>query len=124
MRIIDSTKRTEVKADSIQRTLLGSAPVEGLPGWETRLYMIEYSPGADGSGHHHPVIGVGYILSGTILSAFATDEVVSSTEGHSFVDAAHLIHTVSRNASESDPVRFVVAYTVKCGDPVTITPDT
>jgi quercetin dioxygenase-like cupin family protein len=97
--------------------------VENLPGWETRFYMIEYSPGADGSGHYHPVVGVGYMLSGTILSAFADDEVVSIEEGQSFVDAPHLTHTVSRNASNSRPARFVIAYTVKQGEPVTVTPE-
>jgi len=107
----------------IQRTLLCSAPVEGLRGWETRLYMIEYAPGADGSGHHHPVVGLGYMLSGTILSAFADEKVVSIQEGQSFVDAAHLVHTVSRNASATDPARFVIAYTVKQGEPVTVVPE-
>ncbi len=106
----------------IHRTLLGSAPVEGLPGWETRLYLIEYVPGADGSGHRHPVVGLGYMLSGTILSAFADDEVVPIQEGQSFVDAAHLVHTVSRNASATEPVRFVIAYTVKQDEPVTVLP--
>jgi quercetin dioxygenase-like cupin family protein len=94
--------------------------VEDLPGGEARLYLIEYSPGADGSGHHHPVVGLGYMLSGTILSAFADDEVVSINEGQSFLDAAHLVHTVSRNASPTEPARFVIAYTVKHQEPVTI----
>jgi quercetin dioxygenase-like cupin family protein len=114
------TPKTHQEVKPIRRTLLCSAPVVGLPGWETRLYMIEYSPGADGSGHHHPVVGLGYMLSGTILSAFADDEVVSIKEGQSFVDAAHLIHTVSRNASETEPVRFIMAYTVRHGEPVTV----
>lgn len=111
---------TQKAISPIRRTLVGSAPVEDVPGWETRLYLIEYPPGADGSGHYHPVVGVGHVLSGTILSAFADDEVASIREGQSFLDAAHLVHTVSRNASESDPVRFVIAYTVKQGEPVTV----
>jgi quercetin dioxygenase-like cupin family protein len=106
----------------VRRTLLCSAPVEDLPGWETRLYLIEYPPGADSGGHHHPVAGLGYMLSGTILSAFAEDQAVSIREGESFVDPAHLTHTVSRNPSSTEPVRFVVAYTVKCGEPVTVLP--
>jgi quercetin dioxygenase-like cupin family protein len=97
--------------------------VEGLPGWETRLYVIEYSPGADGSGHHHPVIGVGYMLNGSLLSAFADDEPALIEEGQSFVDAAHLIHSVSRNSSDSKAARFVVAYTVREGEPVTVMPE-
>lgn len=112
------TKREEVIP--IHRTLLCSAPVEGMPGWETRLYLIEYSPGADGSGHYHPVVGTGYMLSGTILSAFGDDKAVSITEGQGFVDAAHLVHTVSRNASATEPARFLVAYTVKRDEPVTV----
>ena len=116
------TVKTEETAP-IRRTLLCSAPVEGVPGWETRLYLIEYSPGADGSGHHHPVVGLGYMLSGTILSAFAEGEVTAIEEGQSFVDAAHLIHLVSRNASSTEPLRFVIAYTVKQGEPVTVFPD-
>jgi len=116
------TVKTE-DAKPIQRTLLCSTPVDGLPGWETRLYLIEYPPGADGSGHHHPVVGLGYMLSGTILSAFAEDEVVSIKEGQSFVDAAHQVHRVSRNASPTEPLRFVIAYTVREGDPVTVQPE-
>jgi quercetin dioxygenase-like cupin family protein len=114
------TTDTQQEVEPIRRTLLCSAPIEGLTEWETRLYLIEYSPGADGSGHHHPVIGLGYMLSGTILSAFAADEIISIKEGESFVDAAHLVHTISRNASRTEPVRFVIAYTVKCGEPVTV----
>lgn len=107
----------------IQRTLLSSSPVEGLPGWETRLYLIEYAPGADSSGHHHPVVGVGYVLSGTILSAFGDEKTVVIRQGESFVDAAHKIHSVARNASDIEPLRFAVAYTVKQGQPVTVMPD-
>jgi quercetin dioxygenase-like cupin family protein len=92
----------------IQRTLLCSSPVEGLPGWETRLYLIEYPPGADASGHHHPVVGLGYMLSGTIMSAFGAEQPSAIRQGESFVDAAHQIHSVSRNASKTEPVRFVV----------------
>ena len=110
------------KPDAIKRTLLCAAPVQGLPGWETRLYRIEYPPGADGGGHHHPVVGVGYMLSGTILSAFGDKSPAAIHSGESFVDAAHEIHTVSKNASETQPLSFVIAYTVREGEPVTILP--
>jgi quercetin dioxygenase-like cupin family protein len=116
------TNKTGSGPARIQRTLLRASPVEDLPGWETRLYLIEYAPGADGSGHYHPAVGVGYMLSGTILSAFGNESAIVIREGESFVDAAHDIHTVSRNASETEPLRFVIAYTVKQGEPVTVFP--
>jgi quercetin dioxygenase-like cupin family protein len=117
------TINAQHKVKAIRRTLLSSAPVEGFPEWETRLYLIEYSPGADGSGHYHPVVGLGYMLSGSILSAFADEKLVPIKEGESFVDAAHLVHTVSRNASQIEPARFLIAYTVKLGEPVTVIPE-
>ena len=43
-------------------------------------------------------------------------------EGRAFQDAAHQIHTVSRNASQTEPLRFVIAYTVKQGEQVTVFP--
>jgi quercetin dioxygenase-like cupin family protein len=110
------------RKQNIKRTLLQSSPVEGMPGWETRLYLIEYGPGADGSGHHHPVVGLGYMLSGSIVSAFGDDEPVVIREGESFADAAHRVHTISRNASETEPLSFVIAYTVKQDEPVTVSP--
>lgn len=116
------TAKAESTAASIRRTLLCSSPVEGLPGWETRLYLVEYPPDADGSGHHHPAVGLGYMLSGTMLSAFGSESAVTIHEGESFVDAAQEIHTVSRNASKTEPLRFVIAYTVKQGEPVTVFP--
>ncbi len=97
--------------------------MKGLPDWETRLYLIEYAPGADGGGHHHPVSGLGFMLSGTILSAFGGGEITAIKAGESFVDAPDKIHTVSKNASKTEPLRFVIAYTVKRGEPVTISPD-
>ena len=38
-----------------------------------RLFLITYPPGADGSNHSHPVVGIGLILEGTIVSAFDND---------------------------------------------------
>jgi quercetin dioxygenase-like cupin family protein len=114
--------RADSGATDIRRSLLRSSLVEGLPGWETRLYLIEYPPGADGSGHHHPVVGLGYMLRGTILSAFGDEEPITIREGESFLDAAHQIHTVSRNASKTEQLCFVIAYTVKQGAPVTVLP--
>lgn len=119
---MDHDKQDRSGLTPIQRTLLCASPVEGPAGWETRLYLIEYPPGADGSGHYHPAVGVGYMLSGTILSAFSNENAVAIREGESFVDAAHEIHTVCRNASETEPLRFVIAYTVKQGEPVTVLP--
>ena len=69
-------------ASEITRELLQAAPVDDMPGWETRLFLIAYPAGADGSGHAHPVPGIGYVLEGTMVSAFDEDaEEVLSRQG-------------------------------------------
>jgi quercetin dioxygenase-like cupin family protein len=105
----------------ITRVLLQSSPVTNLPGWETRLFLITYPPGADASNHSHPVVGVGYMLEGTIVSAFDDDPEETITAGQSFTDRASF-HRVSRNGSESEPLKFLIAYTVREGEPNTVWP--
>ncbi len=105
----------------ITRQLLETAPVDGMPGWETRLFLINYPAGADGSGHSHPVRGIGYVLEGTMVSAFDDEPEEVIRAGQGFQDQASF-HRVSRNGSATEPMRFVIAYTVKVGEPNTTWP--
>jgi quercetin dioxygenase-like cupin family protein len=105
----------------ITRELLECAPVAGMPGWETRLFLITYPPGADGSGHSHPVVGIGYVLEGTMVTAFDDESEEVVLAGSGFQDKASF-HRVSKNGSGSEPMRFLIAYTVQTGQPNTTFP--
>jgi quercetin dioxygenase-like cupin family protein len=105
----------------VSRVLLQSSPVTNLPGWETRLFLVTYPPGADASRHSHPVAGIGYMLEGAIVSAFDEDPEETISAGQGFTDRASF-HRVSRNASETEPLRFLIAYTVREGEPNTVWP--
>ena len=91
-----------------------------MPGWETRLYLIEYAPGVM-DVHHHPIVGLGYMLSGAMVSAYPNQPPAQYQAGESFFDLAEQPHTVS-NPSDSEPMRILMAYTIRTGEPVTITP--
>lgn len=106
----------------ITRTLLQTSPIADLPGWETRLFLVEYPPGADASGHSHPVVGLGYVLKGSVVSAFDDDEPETFVPGQSFIDAASF-HRISRNGSATQRLRFLITYAVKMGEPNTVWPD-
>jgi hypothetical protein len=56
-----------------------------------------------------------------MVSAFDNDPEQTFTAGQSFRDRASF-HRVSRNGSPAQPMKFVVAYTVKLGEPNTIWP--
>jgi quercetin dioxygenase-like cupin family protein len=107
----------------VTRELLQSTPIDGLPGWEMRLFLITYPPGTDASNHSHPVPGVGMVLEGSIISAFDDDPEETISAGQSFTDrASH--HRVSRNASATEPMKFLIAYAVREGEPNTTWPNT
>lgn len=108
-------------SSEVTRELLQTSPVTGMPGWEMRFFLITYPPGADASNHSHPVVGLGLVLEGTMVSAFDNDPEETFVAGQSFMDPASL-HRVSRNGSSENPLKFIVAYTVKTGKPNTVWP--
>jgi quercetin dioxygenase-like cupin family protein len=102
-------------SSGIRRTIIGRAPAhEG--GWETRLYLIEYPPGAAAPPHVHPVVGVGWVIEGEFESAFGDDAVTTVKAGQSFTDLDRVPHRVFRNTSTEHPLRFVIAYTIRTGE--------
>jgi quercetin dioxygenase-like cupin family protein len=112
-----STPAVEAVAlGKIRRTLINKRPVIDLPGWETRLYLVEYGPGAVAPLHVHPAAGVGLVLDGTFESAFGDDPAVQVHAGQGFVDSAGVPHRVFRNLSSDHELRFVIAYTIKTGE--------
>lgn len=105
----------------VTRELLQTSPLADTPGWEMRLFLITYPPGADASNHSHPVVGLGYVLEGTMVSAFDDQAEETFVAGQSFMDSASF-HRVSRNGSKTQPLKFLIAYTVRKGEPNTMWP--
>lgn len=86
-----------------------------------RLFLITYPPGADASNHSHPVVGIGMVLEGIMVTAFDNDPEETYTAGQSFQDKASF-HRVSRNGSDTQRMTFLIAYTVQTGKPNTLWP--
>jgi len=104
----------------IHRTAIGIRAIDGLPGWELRVLLVEYDPGVAAQVHTHPVPGVGYVLEGTFESAWGEGgDVAVKHQGEPFVDRAHERH-LFRNASSTEPLRFLVAYAIPKGAPTLV----
>jgi quercetin dioxygenase-like cupin family protein len=110
------------KTAPITRTLLGQHDIVELPGWEQRLYLIEYAPGVAAPLHHHPVQGLGYVISGSFESAFAGEAPVVVHQGQSFIERAEVAHTLFRNVDSVRPLQFVIGWVVPKGAPVLVAP--
>jgi hypothetical protein len=109
-------RREPVAATKIRRTLLETRSPAGLPGWETRLYLVEYGPRAVATLHVHPAVGIGFVIEGSFESAFGTDPPVTGHAGEGFVDSAGTPHRLFRNLSADSELRFVIAYTIRAGE--------
>jgi quercetin dioxygenase-like cupin family protein len=84
------------------------------------LLLIEYDPGVVAGPHSHPVAGIGYVLDGAFESSWGDGSAVTTKrQGESFVDLAKERH-LFRNASQTEPLRFVIAYAIPKGAPALV----
>jgi quercetin dioxygenase-like cupin family protein len=123
--LVRSGRRAEIRAigtvdassaaSGVRRTLLDRAPAHE-PGWETRLYLIEYPPLIAAPLHDHPAIGIGFVIEGEFESAFGDGPTTTVKAGQSFVDQADVPHRLFRNTSADRTLRMLVAYTIRQAD--------
>ena len=86
------------------------------------MYLIEYAPGVAAPRHHHPVAGVGYVLSGSFESAFEGGSTIEVHEGQSFRDLPNVSHVMFKNTDSTKPLKFVISYVVRKDAPVLVVP--
>jgi quercetin dioxygenase-like cupin family protein len=105
----------------IQRVEIQRSDVPGTD-LEMRVLLVTYPPGAAAPVHHHPVVGINYILEGSAETAFDNDAPRTYSAGESFQDLAMHPHTIFRNASKTKPLRFLIYYTIPRGMPTLYVP--
>lgn len=92
--------------------------VVGLPGKEVRVLTVESAPGAASPAHRHNGQVFVYVLSGTMIMQVMGSPPVYVGPGQTFYEDPKDIHTMSRNASDKDPAKFLVFMIINKGDPV------
>jgi len=112
-----SARSSSPSPREVRRELLTRRELPELPGWESRMYLVEFPPGAQSPLHEHVVSCVGYVLEGSFESAFGDGPAKVTHAGESFVDLPHEPHRF-RNASANQPLRFVIAGTFRKDDPL------
>lgn len=101
-------------SEGVTRQVLQQAPLPGDD--ELRLMLIEYAPGVAAPAHRHPVAGTCYVLDGIAESRYEGEDLQVYRAGDSYQDYANRAHAVWRNASESEPLRFLCAAQIKPGE--------
>ncbi|MGO4222409.1 cupin domain-containing protein [Lysobacter sp. TAF61] len=90
------------------------------PGKEGLVLTVDYPPGGSSPLHHHDAYAFVYVIEGSVVMAVKGGKEVTLTAGQSWSEAPGDIHTVSRNASNDKPAKFVVFLLKDAGKPAVI----
>jgi quercetin dioxygenase-like cupin family protein len=88
------------------------------PGKEGRMIEVSYPPGAQDVVHRHDAHAFVYVLEGQIVMQLKGQSAVTLKAGQTFYEGPKDIHVVGRNASSTEPARFVVVLLKDKGAPV------
>ena len=92
----------------------------GLAGKEGTVLTVEYAPGGSSAKHKHNAHTFVYVLEGTIVMQGEGGEAVTLGAGQTFYESPDDIHTVSKNASHSQPAKFLVFFVKEKGAPLVV----
>jgi len=88
------------------------------PGKEGRMIEVSYPPGAQDVAHLHDTHAFVYVLEGQIVMQLKGQPAVTLKAGQTFYEGPTDVHVVGRNASNTEPARFVVVLLKGKGAPV------
>jgi quercetin dioxygenase-like cupin family protein len=105
-------------------TLVYDHVLPNVPGKSIRGVLVEYAPGGSSPGHTHPKSAFIYatVLAGAIRSQVNDGPVTTYRAGESFSEFPGDRHSVSANASTTEPARLLAVFVVDTADTVLVTP--
>jgi quercetin dioxygenase-like cupin family protein len=91
----------------------------GIPGKEAVVLTVEMAPGQASKPHRHDANVFVYVLQGTLTMQVQGGAPVTLHPGDTYYESPSDIHTVSQNASKTEPAKFLVFIVKDKGAPVT-----
>ena len=98
-------------------TPLISKELAGASGKDVLIYTVDFPPGYSSPVHRHDAQLFLYVLEGSIVTQVKGGKEITLTPGQIFFEDPNDIHTVSRNASSTQPAKFLVFMVKKKGAP-------
>lgn len=99
-------------------TLLNRA-LPDIDGKEVTMLTVEYAPGGSSTPHRHDANTFVYVLEGSVVMQVDGGKEVTLRPGDTFFESPNDIHRVSRNASATQPAKFLVFFVKDAGAPTT-----
>ena len=99
-------------------TPLMSKDLPELPGKEALMIAVEYPPGGSDPVHRHNAHAYLYVLEGSVVMQLKGGKETTLTPGQTFFEGPDDVHVVGRNASKTQPAKFLVLLIKDKGAPV------
>ena len=101
-------------------TELLTQPLANAPGKDAMMITVEYPPGGADPIHRHNASAFVYVLEGTVEMQLEGGKKVTLRPGQTFYEDPSSVHLVGRNASDTEPAKFVVFLVKEPGTPALI----
>jgi quercetin dioxygenase-like cupin family protein len=88
------------------------------PGKEGMMIIVDYPPGSVDPIHRHDAHAFVYVLEGSIVMQVKGGKEVTLKPGQSFYEGPDDVHVVGKNASSTQPAKFLVVFLKKAGAPI------
>lgn len=105
---ITAERLLHAQNDPIRRTTLLQTELEGVPGKEVDVFIVEIAPGASTGKHSHPGSEIAYILEGTAgVEAEGNNFPIAQRRGSVSYLRPNEVHNVS-NPSRTETLKAIV----------------
>jgi len=91
-----------------------------VTGKEVLMLTVDYAPGVSEPVHRHNANAFVYVLEGSIVMQVKGGTEVTLGPGQTFHEGPDDVHLIGRNASSTEPARFVVFLLKETGAPVAV----
>ena len=99
-------------------SLMSKVPED--PGREALMSTVEHAPGGSSAIHRHNAHAFVYVLEGSVVMQLKGGQQVTLTPGQSFYEGPDDVHVVDRNASDTQPAKFLVLMIKDKGAPALV----
>jgi quercetin dioxygenase-like cupin family protein len=107
-------------AQEPQVTSLMSKDLTESPGREALMITVEHAPGGASTMHRHNAHAFVYVLEGSVVMQLKGGEQVTLTPGQTFYEGPDDVHVIDRNASPTNPAKFLVVLIKDKGAPALV----
>ena len=101
-------------------TSLMSKDLAENPGREVLMITVEHAPGGSSPSHRHNAHAIVYVLEGSVVMQLKGGKQVTLTPGQTFYEGPDDVHIVDRNASGTNPAKFLVFLIKDKGAPAVV----